>query len=380
MRPVCALILTVLALARTAPAETAGPATSPASTTPAATSTPAGSGAPSTAEPATPVRPHLSPARRALAITAAIIPGAVLRGAGSWVAGEKRAAKRLLIIAAAGLVLTGAAVGLVGGTGAHPYTMPAVPLVLAGAGAMFTTWAADIWTAAGGGCVCGHADAAPPWSLEIGETWLRDSYRNRVHGRVAGRVALGRVDIGAAALMHVGSEGWLTFADARVRILGGAATGARVDDGSRLYARIGGRVQRDDPDRVTQAVGELELGGRYDLRRADPALRASFVDMSTGVGLVRVRYARASTDLDAILLHRFAWGVYLPGGEAQVYYDHRRDGLAGGIAAYRAAGFIGSVGTNVDLRVHGPWAVRGELQFGNAWVSTLALSYRGGVR
>lgn len=360
MRPVCALMLTVLALARTASAQ------------------PSGSIAPSaTVEPA---KPQLSPARRVLSITAAIVPGVVLRGAGSWVAGEKRAAKRLAIIAAAGLVLAGAAGGLVRGTGAHPYTLPAVPLVLAGAGAMFTTWAADIWTAAGGGCVCGHADAPPPWSVEIGETWLRDAYRSRLHGRVAGRVGLGRVDVGAAALMDVGNEGWLTFADARVRLRGAAATGARIDDGSRLYARIGGRVQRDDEDRVTQAVGELEVGGRYDLRRVDPALRASFVEMSTGVGLVRVRYATTSTDVDAILLHRFGWGVYLPGGEAQIYYDHRRDGLAGGIAAYRAAGFIGSVGTNVDLRVHGPWAVRGELQVGNAWVSTLALSYRGGVR
>ncbi len=375
MRPVCALILTVLALARIASAQPAGSAEPTVSATSGASVAPA-----SQAMPTAPTKPHISPARRALAITAAIIPGVVLRGAGSWVAGEKRAAKRLAIVAAAGLVLAGAAGGLIGGTSGNPYTVPAVPLVLAGAGAILTTWAADIWTAAGGACVCGRVDAAPPWSIEVGETWLHDAYRSRLHGRVAGRVELGRADVGAALLGHVGREGWLAFADARVRILGAAATGTEISDGSRLYARVGGRVQRDDVDRVSQAVGELELGGRYDLRNLDAGLRAGFVEMSTGVGLDRVRYAKTTTEVDTLLLHRFATGMYLPGGEWQIYYDHRRDGLAGGIAAYRAAGFIGSVGTNVDLRVHGPWAVRGELQIGNAWVSTLALSYRGGVR
>jgi hypothetical protein len=364
MRPIVVLLGIVLAFARTATAQPAEPAA------PTAVAT-------VTSEPA---KPHVSPARRALAITAAIVPGVILRGAGSWVAGEKRAAKRLAIVAAAGLVLAGAAGGLVGGSGGNPYTVPAVPIVLAGAGAILTTWAADIWTAAGGGCVCGRVEAAPPWSIEVGQTWVHDAYRGRIHGRVAGRVELGRVELGAAALGHLGGDAWLAFADARVRILGEAATGAEISDGSRLFVRVGGRVQRDDEDRVTQSVGELEVGGRYDLRHLDGALRASFAEMSTGVGLVRAEYARATTDLDSILLHRFAWGVYLPGGEAQIYYDHRRDGLAGGIAAWRAAGFVGSVGASADLRVHGPWAVRGEVQLGNAWVSTLALSYRGGPR
>jgi hypothetical protein len=365
MRPVRALIFVVLALARPVAAQ---PVTSEPAVPPPASSE------------AVRAKPPVSAGRRALAITAAIVPGIVIRGAGSWIVGEKRAAKRLAIVAGAGLVLAGAAGGLVGGTGGNPYTIPAVPLVLAGAGAILTTWAADIWTAAGGACVCGRVDAAPPWSIEIGETWLHDAYRGRLHGRVAGRIELGRVDVGAAALAHVGGESWLGFADARVRILGAAATGTEISDGSRLYARVGGRVQRDDVDRVTQAVGELELGGRYDLRHLDAALRAGFIEMSTGVGLDRVEYAKTTTEVDTILLHRFGTGMYLPGGEALLYYDHRRDGLAGGIAASRAAGFVGSVGAAADVRVHGPWAVRGELQIGNAWVSTLALSFRGGPR
>src|SRR5688572_23849258 len=54
---------------------------------------------------------RLSPGRRALAITAAIIPGIVVRGAGSWVAGENRTAKRLFYVMGGAL----AAAGVFGG-------------------------------------------------------------------------------------------------------------------------------------------------------------------------------------------------------------------------------------------------------------------------
>jgi hypothetical protein len=81
------------------------------------------------------------------------------------------------------------------------------------------------------------------------------------------------------------------------------------------------------------------------------------------------------------LLGRFLWGIYLGNrGEAAVIYDHRRDGLVGGLPAWRASGFVGSIGASLDLRVHGPWAARAEVDVGNAWVTTVAVAYRGGAR
>lgn len=362
MRPFCVLAVAVLVASRGAAAE---PQPSPEE---------------GRTELVQPSPPHISPARRALAIAAAIVPGIVVRGAGSWVAGEKRAAKRLALVAGGSLVVGAIGGAFIGPTGGSPYTMPMVPLVVLGVGGFMTTWVADVFTAAGGGCVCGRVLATAPWSLEVGETWQHDAYRGRVHARVAGRIELGRVDVGGAALLHVGGDAWLGFADARVRILGEAASGHVIADGSRLLARVGGRVQRDDVDRVTQVVGEVEVIGRYDLRRLDPALRASFVQMSTGIGGNDVTYAGEADELDSILLGTFAWGMYLPTGELALYYDHRRDGLAGGIAAWRAAAYVGSVGAAIDIGIHGPWALRGDLQFGNAWLTTLALSYRGGTR
>jgi hypothetical protein len=86
-------------------------------------------------------------------------------------------------------------------------------------------------------------------------------------------------------------------------------------------------------------------------------------------------------ELHSLLLGRFAWGTYLGDrGELALFYDHRRDSMAGGLAAGRAAGFVGSFGAALELLVSGPWAVRAELEIGTAYVSTVALRYHGGPR
>jgi hypothetical protein len=328
-----------------------------------------------------PRKPQISGTRRAAAIAAAVIPGLIVRGAGSWVAKEERAAKRIFIGAVAGLAVGAAAGGLVGGTGGNPYTLPAVPIVLAGAGMFLTSWLADIYVAAGGGERDARPRATPPWSVEAGTTWLHDAYRERALLRGAGRVEVGRTGLGAGTLVDAGGDALIAEGDVRVRILGAPATGEPIACGNRLVARAGYRFHGDDSDRVTQHVGELELIGRVELAPVDRAFRHSFLEGAVGIGAVNVEYSDMTSETDSVLLGRFAWGLYLgERGEAQLFYDHRRDGLAGGIAADRAAGFVGSVGASVDLRVSGPWALRGELQIGTAWVSTLAVGYRGGAR
>ena len=120
--------------------------------------------------------------------------------------------------------------------------------------------------------------------------------------------------------------------------------------------------------------------GRLGLARFDRTFRSNFVELSMGLGANRVTYSSMVSEVESLLLSRFAWGSYVPGGEVTVYYDHRRDGLAGGIDAWRASGFIGSFGATADIRIDGPWTLRGEFQIGNAYLSTLALAYRGGTR
>jgi hypothetical protein len=320
--------------------------------------------------------------RRAAAIAVAIGPGFILRGAGSYVLGERRTGKRLLTLGTLGI--TGGLMGAlaVGATGGTPKLLwPGVPVTLVGAGLYLPTWLADIWVAAGGDAVRGTPRSAPPWSLELASMVLHDPYRTRALAAAAARVELGRVGLGASALLDAGGDTRAGDVEARVRIRGAAATNRPIADGGHLYVRAAARYHRDDPDDVSLATAEVELVGRGELRHLDPLLAGTFLELSTGAGLERAAYAGGARELDAILLGRFAWGAYLGRcGEAMIFYDHRRDHLAGGIYAWRASGFLGSVGARATFPVAGPWAVRAELEIGNAWLGTLALRYHGGIR
>ena len=337
-------------------------------------------GSPARADDDEPPTPRITSARRAAAVLAAIGPGLVLRGVGSWIVGERRAAKRLAATAGVGL---GAL--LIGGipiaaSGANPYSIePGAPIAIAGVGAVLSTWWADIAVAAGADRT-GTARAAPPWSIELATIWLRDPFRQRGLGRLAADLELGRIGLGAAAMIdaeNVARDGEL---EVRTRIFGAAATGEPIARGDRLVVRTAGLIHRDDDDRVTIATAELEVQGRLDLVWLDDALAGTFAGVSTGIGVERASYAGVH-DTNSLLLGTFRWGLYLGRrGEASVFYDHRRDSLAGGIAAGRAAGFVGSIGGNVDVKVAPRWAVRGQLQYGNAWVSTLAVRYQGRPR
>lgn len=322
----------------------------------------------------------ISVRRRAAAIAVAIFPGILVRGAGSWIAGEHRAAKRL---AATGAI--GSAALLVGGlpirlSGGSPYTIwPGVPLGVSGTGLFLSSWLADIWVAAGGAQQAATAVALPPWSIEAATTWQHDAYRERALLGAAGHLELGRLGLDAGGYVDARNASRSGQLGARWRLCGPAATGRQISDGSRVVVRGAARLDRDDDDRVTVAAVEAEATGRLDLERLDPATRGNFLELSAGGGVTRTSYPQGHHGRDAILLAGFAWGAYLGDrGEVRLFYDHRRDGLVGGLAAARAAGFVGSVGTTAELRIHGPWAVLCRLQIGHAWVTTLGVRYLGG--
>ena len=85
-------------------------------------------------------------------------------------------------------------------------------------------------------------------------------------------------------------------------------------------------------------------------------------------------------DLAGVLISRFAGGVYLPcaRGEVLVFYDHRRDTLAGGLPAGRAAGFFGSVGATAEVVVTPAWTATAALELGSARLVTIGV--RRGLR
>jgi hypothetical protein len=327
------------------------------------------------AEPAQ--NPEVSTKRRAAAIALAVFPGILLRGTGSYLVHDKPTARRLLITAGigAGAVLIG---GLATGvTGGSPYVLlPFVPMLVAGTGVVLHTWFADIYRAAGADT--GRPRARTPWSVELGTTVTHDAYRDRALMRGGGRFARGRFEIGAGGYLDVKGAAQAADLDVIVRILGADPTGGVIADGSWLGVRTTGRWRNDDDDRVSVLTAEVEVMGRLDMDRLSSTLHGSFAELTTGLGIERAKFSGAS-EAGGLLLGRFAWGWYVcERGEFKFFYDHRRDSLAGGIAAGRAAGFVGSVGAATELRLAGPWAIHGEIEIGSAWVATLGLRFLGG--
>ncbi len=316
--------------------------------------------------------------RRSGAVLAALTVGLAVHGTGSYLVGRKKTAKRLALIEAIGLGGMLAGGGPIGLSGGYPPTMTLTPVLLVGAGMFATSWWADIAVAAGISPT-GQARTAAPWSLELAMLYLSDPYRQAGLGRLGGDVALGRLTLGASLTSDAENEIRTGELDARVRIFGAAPTGDVVDDGSRLIARAGLRGHQDDGDRVKLATGEIEVIGRLDLFRVDPALRGSFVQMSTGLGVERAYYT-GDRDNTSLLLGTFGWGLYLGNrGEVQLFYDHRRESMVGGIAAGRAAGFVGSMNASLDWMFDRHWATHLEVNVGTAWLTTFGLRYRGGV-
>ena len=306
--------------------------------------------------------------------------GFLVRGIGSWFVDDARTGKRLAKLGAIGFGLMlagGLPTGLAGG---NPYILiPFVPMLVLGTGMFVQTWAADIFNTAGVDRI-GQPRARVPWAIEGGVVYTRDAYRDRVLFRAAARVASGRLELGATAYVQRTEEYRAGDLAIGIRLLGAEAHGGLVDDGSSLRVRGVARLRDDEADRVQVATGEVEIAGRLDLFRVANVLDGSFAELAIGGGVERAAFAMAS-EKGGLLLGRFAYGVYLgQRGEAQLFYDHRRDGFAGGIAAYRAAGFVGSVGATADVRVSGRWGVHAELEVGSAWVTSLGLRYQGGPR
>ena len=70
----------------------------------------------------------------------------------------------------------------------------------------------------------------------------------------------------------------------------------------------------------------------------------------------------------------------LPGGEVEIYYDHRRDGLAGGIKTLGPnSGFAGHVGLRGEYYPTAAWGMNAIIERGSTWVLGSAVSFRTGL-
>ncbi len=330
---------------------------------------------------------------RAFPAAAAVVPGALVHGAGHFALGEAETARRLLLMEGIGLGLF-----LSGGltivfTGASRYFVgPAAAATMTGFGLFSTAYLADIY-----GTLNSEGDAAlsryrapARWETELGYRRLHDpqfAYEDFLYERVSRQVGAFRLS----------PSGWFSLRgdtaryrlETQYRVLGDVST-PRPRDLSFLDVTLGFVHQRHRPEQFSKSSAELSVDARYDLARLGRTLRGSFIELGVGYALGRIDYDLSGlsvpSDLEHLLLGRIAFGVTLrgrsaPGSEALVYYDHRHDDYVAGLKLSGiGSGVVGHFGAGLRWFASESLGVALDAQAGSAYVAGASLIFRSRAR
>jgi hypothetical protein len=324
---------------------------------------------------------------RALPLAAAVVPGILVHGSGHFVAGERRAARRLLVMegVGVGMFLAGGVPLLLTGASRH-HAAPSVGLVVTGIGVFGLSWLADLYGAASGGLESPPLVPAPI-EIEAGYGYVYDPrFDYRQFAVVGGALRLGATRLAPSAWLAMDDDNQRVRLEAARRLLG-AGSARSTGDGSNLEIVAAVTHHRHASDDFAVSTGEAGVAGRLDMARVGDSLAGSFADLSLGLGAELISYDApgAGADLGEILLVRFGYGVTVgrPGGlhgEASLYYDHRRDTFTGGLSPGNGpgSGFAGLFGADLLLYIGARWGVRARFEQGAARVAHLGLLMRMG--
>jgi hypothetical protein len=323
---------------------------------------------------------------RALPVAVAVVPGALVHGAGHLAAGDPDGARTLLFLEGVGLGAMALALATLVASGAsRRIVAPAAAVGIAGSGLFFGSWFGDVYGTATPDRARGEPRTVlPAVEASLGYRHVVDptfSYRSFLVSALDLR--LGRV--------RLAPEGWFALGHANERVRGlvsyrvsgplpasprGEAP-ERARDGSFVDLEVAGVRHAFPPERFAMTQLELGVAGRLDLARVYRSLGGSFLEGSLGYALARHDYAAEGAPVDTFdqLLARWAYGVYVGGrdssrrAEISLAYEHRHDGYAAGM---KLTGLLSGVPGNAALRALA-WLTPElgglvDVQVGSAWV------------
>lgn len=307
----------------------------------------------------------------ALPVAAAALPGFFVHGAGHWAAGDSSTARELLIAEGTGAGLLFSGIALLAATGAGERTsVPAIGMATAGAGLFFNSYFADIYGSSGAGARRAAHD--PDLLFNIGYSRLSDPLfecRNLL-------------EFSARAGSHgVGIEPFYSTSLDDGHVFGGGRLYWRFwDDGEGSFAKIkGGAAYRDNPSEYFAIrTGEVWAEGRFDHALLSPSLAGSFSEIRFGFARAWYGYDvpgyRDWSESSDIYILRTAFGFRFgaDGGEAIVFYDHRRDQYAGGMNG----GFMGAFGARLEFFPINSLGCYAELVAGSSYESSFGMTLR----
>lgn len=291
----------------------------------------------------------VQPQPGALPFAAAVVPGVLVHGAGAYMAGDSTTASRLLAaegVGAGALLLSVGGLALTGAS--RRFTGVLMPMAVTGGYLFVGSWLLDLYAAAVPLEVRGKARAHAP-RLELG---LGASYRYDPRASTDAvvlpdaRVVLGDWTLRGSAQLAPSTSTSRVRADVRYRVFDN-----RRDFVDLQVAFTNNRLGEAD---VNALSVEFAVPARLDLAHVGPLLRGAFAELAIGGMLTEVHYrAVDATEADSAVLARCALGIYLGDGDGEValFYDHRRDTLAGGIILQGLSpGILGHAG--VDARYY----------------------------
>ena len=332
---------------------------------------------------------------------AAVFPGVLLHGFGTWLQGRQTTAERLLVLEGASLLALALGGLVIYETGAaRDLAGPSMLTIAAGAGTFGSSFLASLYATWAPPAGWGEPQRRLPGLVSaLGYTYVADAQLDDHHfmtARVDGRLGPWRVGFDAAISPSPGRE--QLAARAGFRWLGPRAARRLARDGSYLEPRIGVVSQRFERYGFVTRGLEAALEGRLDTERWLPDVHGAFFQATVGLARHWTEFDVPGTNVTEPsdqLLVRSGFGVYigarsltaspalagaLPGGEVEVYYDHRRDGLAGGIKTLGpSSGFAGHVGLRAEYYPSAEWGVDATIERGSTWVLGSAVSFRTGL-
>ncbi|RKH38038.1 hypothetical protein D7Y23_38675 [Corallococcus sp. AB050B] len=325
------------------------------------------------------------PPFKAAPVAVAVVPGLLLHGLGAWTAGDTQTAKGLFAAEAIGLGLIGAGLVPIALTGASRKTIgPLYAVTLTGAGVFSLSMLANLYAVTSPAFDPGRVpDTLPPLELDLGYQYVNDATADYRNFFALGAVArLSKVQLQASARLAPDEGNTLIRAGAAYRLWGAPERTLGLDgDGTSLDVEGFATYHRYPTEGFTLGGGEVALKGRYAMARFGPRFAGSFVEGGVGVSAQAYSYpGRVDDDnLYGQLLYTFGYGVWLGRGgplrgEAVLFYDHRKDGLVGGLRG-RGGGMVGSFGLKGRVLVTERWGVAAEAQAGGALMGRLSLVY-----
>lgn len=324
--------------------------------------------------------PPVSPARKAAAVSTAVVPGVLVHGTGHFVAKQPKTGRTLLAVGSGGLALGLASVVGIALTGAsRRTTAPLATGLVLGIGAFALSFLADVYGVATPENARGAPLRVQPWF--VAESGLLARYDRQFDGRV---------------LVHQAVEGLI----ARRHNLRLDLDVVPGDPSSRTRGMYGYRIVSSRRDNTYLALEgaalhqrfvqhgfyattfEAALSGRYDLARVGPSLRGAFVSGRVGGAFSALASRNADVDADQFLLLRWGFGAYLGQGrgELEAYYEHRRDTYVGGLLLDRGrSGYAGFLGAKANWYFTERFGVQADAQIGSALLAGLSVLFREGA-